>query len=125
MTTNDFDPTTNRIPFGLLSEDEQTALIHWPHGIKFWWNGVWCQSASCWESDTVYRGKPAPVVTSEWFNVYPHQVTNGNHLTRKEAKLGSYNVSRNEANRSADPHRIAVLRIDTCNGVSTAHLEEI
>lgn len=115
MTTNDFDPTTNRIPFGLLNEDEQTALIHWPHGWQAYKGCEWVSIASSnWNESVVYRGKPKPpVVKSRYYNLYA------------SAELGIHNVSRNEADRFADPHRTAVLRIDTCNGVLTAHLEEI
>ncbi len=27
-----FDPTTNRIPYGLLTPEEQATLKAWPHG---------------------------------------------------------------------------------------------
>lgn len=112
---SDFDPTTNRIPFGLLSEDEQTALIHWPHGFEFWWEeDGWDHAIPCWDKAIIYRGKPAPAVTSKRFNVYPDGVVNTTH------------TSREKADKAADNDvRIAVLRIDICNGVSTAHLEEI
>lgn len=115
MTTNKFDPTTNRIPFGLLSKDERTALMDWPHGFEFWWEeDGWDHVIPCWENDTVYRGKPKPVVTSRWINVYPKSAPSGLHASRKSADSAASGSS-----------RIAVLRIDTCNGVSTAHLEEV
>jgi hypothetical protein len=115
-TMSDFDPTINRIPFGLLSEDEQTALIHWPHGWEFYsgpsdtWKDI---EKPIWYRDYVYRGKPAPVVTSQWFNVYPQGPT-ANGKSKRET-----------SDEFANEDRIAVLRIDTCNGISTAHLEEI
>lgn len=121
MTTNDFDPTTNRVQFGLLSVGEQTALRHWPHGWEyhilydeFKWVDEWTSCTPSWETYTVYRGKPKPVVTSEWFNVYPQGVSPATHYTRRKA----------DASADIVP-RIAVLRIDTCNGVSTAHLEQL
>jgi len=106
----DFDPTTNRVPFSLMSEDEQTALIHWPHGWEYYLFKGWCP-ADCpsWDMGVVYRGKPAPVVESRWINIYPR----GTYLTR------------DGADEFASEDRIAVLRIDTCNGVSTAHLEDV
>lgn len=111
-----FDPTTNRIPFGLLSEDEQTALIHWPHGCEIWWedkeNNWGFIVEPQWKHNFVYRAKPKPVVTSVWLNVYP----TGASFPYE---------SRASADSSADPDRIAVLRNDTCNGVSTAHLENV
>ena len=113
----DFDPTTNRIPFGLLSEDERKALEDWPHGweIYFLHNECWNPSPPYpnWHPDTVYRGKPAPVVTSAWWNID----SNGGRT--------SCYYSRKDVNANASSCRISVLRIDTCNGVSTAHLEEI
>jgi hypothetical protein len=114
----DFDPTTNRIPFSLLSEDEQTALIHWPHGWEYYsrWSHSWnlCSSlewAPEWATEAVYRG--LPVVTSNWFNVYPYIV------------LDTPYPSREKADDAASKRRIAVMRIDLCNGVSTAHLEGV
>jgi len=110
---SDFDPTTNRIPFGLLSEDEQTALIHWPHGWQYYDPDFeyWAESkGDIWCSSFVYRGKAAPVVVSRYRNIEPQH--------------GEY-TSRHFADLVASPERIAVLRIDTCNGVSTAHLETV
>ena len=107
-----FDPTTNCIPFGLLTIEQQAALSSWPHG----WE---CFASSCgwsnrdhpmWSGHLAYRGKPAPVVTSVWFNRYRDEMT------------GPY-YSREEADDVAWTTRVDVLRIDTCNGVSTAHLE--
>jgi hypothetical protein len=108
----EFDPTTNRIPFGLLSEDEQTALIHWPDGWQAYIGCEWVSIASSnWTESVVYRGKPKPVVTSVWCNVYSNGVTGLAYTSRAKTDL------------EVGPTRIAVLRIDTCNGVSTAHLE--
>ena len=106
-------PTTNRIPFGLLTDEEQAALKSWPHG----WE---CFTSSCswgsrdnpmwWSAHLVYRGKPAPVVKSVWFNIY------------KDCMSGPF-TTRKWADKYVSPNRIDVIRIDTCNGVSTAHLE--
>jgi len=105
-------PTTNRIQFCHLTKEEQDALQAWPHGWEysnepFAWKG--CLSPA-WVSYIIYRGKPAPVVTSVWFNCYNHSMT-GPHVRRAQA------------DRYEAKGRIDVLRIDTCNGVSTAHLE--
>jgi hypothetical protein len=110
---SDFDPTTNRIQFGMLTDEEQKAMKSWPHG----WE---CHSLRHWHEidgtefygGVIYRGKPAPVVTSTWFNVYPYGPSRADNSTRKSA------------DENCSPHRIAVLRIDTCNGVQ-AHLEEV
>lgn len=110
-----FDPTKNRVPYGLLTEEERAALKAWPHGWEYFgrWPNGWnlCDSPE-WASVAVYRGKPAPVVTSTWLNVYP------------TCSSLPYN-SRKISDRAADSDRIAVLRIDTCNGVSKAHLEGV
>ena len=112
-----FDPTKNRIPLGLLSEAERAALKDWPHGWEFYSNQKrsWHQMVGpSWWDGHIYRGKPAPVVTSIWLNAYPWGVINFTHTTREKADKVVTDIA-----------RIAVLRIDTCNGVSTAHLEDI
>jgi hypothetical protein len=118
--TDKFDPTTNRVPFGLLTEQERNVLTEWQHGIEFYNRhgcaddqGWYDTNTPRWNSETVYRGKPAPKVTSKWFNVY-----SDGHTTLPHDSLYLANI-----HKKAD--RIAVLRIDTCNGVSTAHLEEL
>ena len=116
-----FDPTTNRIPFDLLTEDERAALKAWPHGWECfgrWSNGWNLCDLPAWAAAAVYRGKPAPVVTSNWFNVYPYNVYPYGVFERPY-------LSREDADDAASKPRIAVLRIDTCNGVSTAHLEDV
>jgi len=111
-----FNPTTNRIPFDLLDEDEQRTLINWPHGWEYFSrcpSGWKLCSSPEWTKVAVYRGLPAPVVTSVWQNLYAD---------------GSYAIlhpTRKLADTKCSPYRIAVLRIDTCNGVSTAHLEDV
>jgi len=110
---NEFNPTTNRIPFHLLTEDEKAALKSWLHGWAYYTDGFWHETDEpAWDKDSIYRGKPAPVVTSVWQNIYVRGVCE----------------SRSKSRESADKYsggRIGVLRIDTCNGVSTAHLEEV
>jgi hypothetical protein len=113
-----FDPTTNRAPWGLLTEQERNVLTEWPHGIEFFGGaraqGWFDTNTTTWNSNTVYRGKPAPVVTSKWFNIYPDGTLGTNWGNRKQADgCPKARV------------RIAVLRIDTYEGVSTAHLEEL
>jgi len=105
-------PTTNRIQTQLLTPEERSALEAWPHGWEcFTVYAKWeSREDPSWSEDTVYRGKPAPVVTSKWFNVSPRD-TVGPYETRELADICS----------SFD--RIDVLRVDTCGGVSTAHLE--
>jgi hypothetical protein len=113
--TDKFDPTTNRVPFELLTDEEKKILMNWPHGFEFFSrDGAWSDVIPHWLPRDVYRGKPAPVVTSKWLNIYPNGLGVINWGSRKQA---------DSCPKSGD--RIAVLRIDTCNGVSTAHLEEV
>jgi hypothetical protein len=109
----DFDPTTNRIQFDLLTWYEQVALKAWPHGWTLSVSNGWSEVNPKWVGSAVYRGKPAPVMTSNWFNVYP------------SGPMPRAYSHRETADGCANCDRIAVLRIDTCNGVSTAHLEEV
>jgi len=103
--------TTNLIQTDLLTREQREALKAWPHGVEaYLGDGEWIECNPAWKPKRVYRGKPAPVVTSVWFNVYPSMM----HKPRE---------SRADADLYAAPNRIDVLRIDTCNGVSTAHLE--
>ena len=113
---SDFNPTTNRIPFMLLTEVEQEELKAWPHGWQNFHtvNREWDHNPDpMWFPTSIYRALPKPVVTSVWINFYANQLTGGPQKSRQKA------------DETADKSRIAVLRIDTCNGVSTAHLEEI
>ena len=59
----DFDLTTNRVPWGLLTDEEQAALKAWPHGWEFFaTNWEWDTShRPDWYSDVIYRAKPAPL----------------------------------------------------------------
>lgn len=121
-----FDPTTNRIPFWLLTEDEKTALIHWPHGWEFYdWRknewGDWRKSEwgateepSCWPVNSVYRGKPAPKVTSHWFNVYADGKLGMDHDT-KEGALKFHNGK----------YELYMVRMDICNGEVTVTKETL
>lgn len=113
---SDFDPTKNLIPYVFLNEWERHCIKNWPHGLEFYSfrQGKWCSlDKAGWIDEVVYRGKPKPVVVSNWFNVYPRGPIPQAYSTRKRA------------DDIAGKDRIAVMRIDTCNGVSTAHLEEV
>jgi len=102
-------PTTNLIQTDLLTPEQLAALKAWPHGHEYYCGGdMWFVCNPVWHNNFVYRGKP--VVTSKWFNVSPRD-TVGPYETRELADICS----------SFD--RIDVLRVDTCGGVSTAHLE--
>jgi hypothetical protein len=81
-----FDPTTNRIPFKLLTSEEQDALKAWPHGWEVcdldWWRD---RPHPIWSPNAVYRGKPEPVVTRVYHNVYANGESDGRHRSVKEA----------------------------------------
>ncbi len=104
-----FDPTTNRVPTKLLTEEEKQALMAWPHGWERYSIGWHDAEGPCWEAWAVYRGKPGPVVVSKWHNVFPD--TNG----------VCFSVGFESRERADDcaAYRIAVLRVDTCNGKRT------
>lgn len=57
-----FNPTTNRIPWGLLEQHERIALTRWPHGWEWYDERLgWLEAiAPGWHALMVYRGKPAP-----------------------------------------------------------------
>ena len=106
-----FDPTTNRVQWYLLTDEEKAAIKAWPHG----WEIINRDDGTdevkpLLNGRSIYRGKPAPAVTSTWQNIYP---------------TCSKYTSRAQADKYADPYRIAVLRRDTINGVTTAHLEDV
>jgi hypothetical protein len=107
-------PTTNRIQTMILTPEERATLETWPHGLSMWTQTGWYDFKNTEKTQLVdgiiYRGKPAPVVTSVWLNVY---VSHSSNPYR----------SRENADAHAFKSRVDVLRIDTCNGVSTAHLE--
>lgn len=68
-------PTTNRIPFGLLTPEEQAILKEWPHGWQMLDLDGWSDRAHpTWSLHIAYRGKPAPakVAYQELNRVYTH-----------------------------------------------------
>lgn len=113
---SDFDPTTNLIQYAFLGESARNSLRNWPWGWEFYSfrQGGWKRlDQAAWCEDVVYRGRPKPVVTSVWLNVYPSNAS----LPYKSRALSN--------STPCSDLRIAVLRIDTCNGVSTAELEDV
>lgn len=109
-----FDPTTNRIPYGLLTQEEQAALHAWPHGVEYhsFLGNYWTDCFPLWNDDKVYRGKPAPKVTSYWFNIYDGDRIAGQFWSSQEAPtwLAKSNCG-------------ATMRIDICNGEVTVTKE--
>jgi hypothetical protein len=123
-----FDPTTNKIIFGLLTEEEQEVLSNWENGLEVYDNGWhnlevydngWHNKGDRYlNSGSVYRTKPLRAVTSIWHNVYSE-----GGIIHDFGRPCSTRDSADENSRNR-PTRIAVLRVDTCNGVTTVHLED-
>jgi hypothetical protein len=114
-----FDPKTNRVPYGLLTEEEREVLCTWPHGWEYYTCSEWKlthASKGYFGSGEIYRGKPAPpIITSTWTNVYKEEVCALKHFSRKIC----------DESRASRFTLVAVLRIDTENGISSAHLEAV
>lgn len=96
-------PETNRIPFGLLTDDEKAALRACKHGWEFWDGTHWKDKVgnilcpSC-----IYRAKPAPRRIVTWHNVYPDFV-DGGYDSKRAAYIHTlckcicvYRITRNE-----------------------------
>jgi hypothetical protein len=107
-----FDPTTNRIPYGLLTPEEQATLKAWPHGWEYYslMNGAWARCDPRWDEDVVYRGKPAPKVTSYWFNLYDGD------------RIGNIWTSQAAASYHAN-YEGSIMRMQICNGEVTVTKE--
>lgn len=98
-------PETNRIPWGLLTEDEQAALQACEHGWEgyAYSRGTWLDTISdTWARTTIYRAKPAPKRVVTWHNVYPDFV-DGGYDSKRAAYIHTlckcicvYRIERNE-----------------------------
>ena len=61
--TVDVDMTNNRVPYGLLTDEERGALHeHWEAGgvVEHYCDGVWFKYAPCWLYNVIYRTVPLP-----------------------------------------------------------------
>ena len=106
-----FDVTTNRIPFGLLTPEEQATLKAWSHGWQAYKGCEWVSiTSSNWNDSVVYRGKPAPKVTSYWFNLY------------EGGRIGHFWPSKGAAETLALDNT-TIMRMDICNGEVTVTKE--
>lgn len=108
-----FDPTTNRIPFGLLTPGEQATLKAWPPGWEYCSvaNDLWLDcEIPFWGKEFVYRGKPAQKVTYYWFNIY------------EGGRIGHFWPSKGAAETLALDNTI-IMRMDICNGEVTVTKE--
>jgi hypothetical protein len=110
-----FDVTTNRILYGMLTPEEQATLKAWPHGWEFcnpiWEEEAWvvCRGPS-WLKGCVYRGKPAPKVTSYWFNI--HGGNTIGHVWNSQADATCHTRSDS-----------TLMRMQICNGEVTVTKE--
>jgi hypothetical protein len=99
-----FDPTTNRIPWGLLTPEEQEALLAWPHGLEKRYDTSWGPLMDSYYVDkTVYRGKPAPKKITYYRNV----VDENKYATIEDCK------------RYAPSFSIGILKVDIINDTPT------
>jgi hypothetical protein len=107
-----FDVTTNRIPYGLLTPEEQATLKACPYGWEYYslMNGAWARCDPRWDEDAVYRGKPAPKVKSYWFNIHSGNI------------IGHVWNSQSDASCHARSDSF-IMRMDICNGEVTVTKE--
>jgi hypothetical protein len=107
-----FDPTTNRIPYGLLTPEEQATLKAWPHGVEYYRyvSKAWTDCNPVWDATIAYRGKPAPKVKSYWFNLYYGD------------RIGTIWTSQDAAKRAATDNSVT-MRMQICNGEVTVTKE--
>lgn len=112
-----FDPTTNRIQWKHLTEEEKEVLKAWEHGWEFWHRDFeeWTEADQVsWHPEIVYRAKPAPVVKSSWQNV--HTSLNGIPYagmaceTLAEARRGSTDIG--------------IIRLDLIDGKLSVEVEQ-
>jgi len=96
----DWTPETNRLTFGLLTEDEKAALQACEHGWEVYFSGKWetCATPAWWNPSTD-RAKPAPRRIVSWHNVYA-------------GRLGGWFNSREEADDQQLKDRLCVYRIE-------------
>jgi len=102
-----FDPTTNRIPFFLLTPEERESLLAWPHGWEYLYYGLTePMSNPANYPNLVSRGKPAPKKITYHCNVYCDNV-GASWATVKECKEGSMKDT------------LGILQIDIINDTPT------
>jgi hypothetical protein len=102
-----FDPTTNRIPWYLLTPEEQEALHTWPHGLEQRYESSWGDFKDNYYSNkTVYRGKPAPKKITYYCNVYDNC-------------LGGWCATAEVCKEYAMQDTLGILQIDIINDTPT------
>jgi hypothetical protein len=104
--TNSIDLTENKIPFGLLSEEEQEHLNSWPHGLLILGSSIvgrpiWHRAnpTSKLSTTDVYRTIPAPKRETVW-------------LAPTEFNDMSAEVNQSDAHDALNEHGGFALRIE-------------
>ena len=113
---SDFDPKTNRIQFGLLTPDERTALVDWPHGWEYYTIFDECWNATdnpAWGMDLAYRGRPAPVVIKRFAAIYPRGST------------GSWRDTIHDVMKVGGDDMIGIIQLDITDGVPSTKIIEV
>ena len=103
-----FDPTTNRIPFGLLTPEEREALLAWPHGWEYLRGGQEAKGIlnPADYHDLASRGKPAPKKTTYYCNVYDNCIGLQNHTIE-------------DCKRDEPSSTLGILQVDIVNDTPT------
>jgi hypothetical protein len=102
-----FDPTTNRIPFFLLTPEERESLLAWPHGWEYLYYGLTApMSNPANYPNLVSRGKPAPKKTTYYCNVYDNCIGFENHTIE-------------DCKRDAPSSTLGILQVDVINDTPT------
>jgi hypothetical protein len=102
-----FDPTTNRIPFFLLTPEEREALLAWPHGWEYLYYELTAPMLNPANyPNLVSRGKPAPKKITYYCNVYDNCIGFENH-TIEDCKI------------YAPSSTLGVLQVDVVNDTPT------
>jgi hypothetical protein len=107
-----FDPTTNRIPFCLLTPEEREALLAWPHGWEYLYSAYELTAPMLNPANypnLVSRGKPAPKKTTYYCNVYDNCIGFENR-TIEACKI--------RASRPY-PASLGILQVDIINDTPT------
>lgn len=112
---SDFDPTTNRVHFGLLTNDEQAALQAWPYGWAIYWAGSFdaITDDPAWMDDTIYRGLPKPVVIKRWAAIYPR------------ASTGSWRDTIHDVTKVSGADMIGIIQLEITDGVPSVKILEV
>jgi hypothetical protein len=129
-----FDPTTNRIPFFLLTPEEREALMSWPHGWEYLYYGrtepmsnpanypnlVSPMSNPANYPNLVSRGKPAPKKITYYCNVYDNCIgIDFSSVADCKRNIGIEFSSVANSKRNKSPFNLGILQVDIINDTPT------